>query len=269
MSKKVCIIHTETTGLHELRDEKVYKKNLYGFARMVSFSWIIATRDNDDKFTIIKKQKFIIKPRCLQIPDEIVQFHGISQEIAEKKGTEIEEVLDLFKTDLVGVSVIVSHSLDFHLKTVQAELVRYNKAMNFNKYILIDLNSFEHNIIPTTLQNLCQKLINKDLKDKVLVTDYICELFFKLYNEYENKINPDEIKTNKDEIKTNKDEIKTNKDEIKTNKDEIKTKNKKIKPDEDEIKTKNKKIKPDEDEIKPKDKKIKEKKTKDKKIIEQ
>ena len=234
MSKKVCIIHTETTGLHELRDEKVYKKNLYGFARMVSFSWIIAIRVSDDKFTIIKKQKFIIKPRCLQIPDEIVQFHGISQEIALKKGTEIEDVLDLFKTDLVGVSVIVSHSLDFHLKTVQAELVRYNKAMNFNKYILIDLNSFEHNITPTTLQNLCQKLINKDLKDKVLVTDYICELFFKLYNEYENKIKPDEIKTNKDEIKP-----------------------------------KNKKIKSDEDEIKSKDKKIKEKKTKEKKIIEQ
>ncbi len=29
MVKKICIIHTETTGLHELRDEKVYKKNLF------------------------------------------------------------------------------------------------------------------------------------------------------------------------------------------------------------------------------------------------
>ena len=56
MVKKICIIHTETTGLHELRDEKVYKKNLFGFARLVSFSWIIGTRDN-----IVKKEKFIIK----------------------------------------------------------------------------------------------------------------------------------------------------------------------------------------------------------------
>lgn len=218
ISKKVCIIHTETTGLHELRDEKVYKKNLYGFARMVSFSWIIASRVSDDKFTIIKKQKFIIKPRCLQIPDEIVQFHGISQEIALKKGTEIEDVLDDFKEDLVGVSVIISHSLDFHLKTVQAELVRYNKAMNFNKYILIDLNSFEHNISPATLQNMCQKLINKDLKDKTMATDYICELFFKLYNEYESKIKPDE-----DKIK----QIEENPKEIKVKSKEKKTKEKK------------------------------------------
>ena len=239
MSKKVCIIHTETTGLHELPDEKVYKKNLYGFARMVSFSWIIASKDTEDKITIIKKQKFIIKPRCLQIPNEIVQFHGISQEIALEKGTEIEEVLDLFKTDLVGVSIIVSHSLNFHLKTVQAELVRYNKAMNFNKYDLFDINSFEHNISPATLQNLCQKLINKDLKDKTLVIDYICELFFKLYNKYKNEIKPKE------------DEINSTEDEIKPKKEKIKPKKEKIKPKEDEIKP---------DEIKPKEKKIKSKK---------
>ena len=239
MSKKVCIIHTETTGLHELPDEKVYKKNLFGFARMVSFSWIIASKDTEDKITIIKKQKFIIKPRCLQIPNEIVQFHGISQEIALEKGTEIEEVLDLFKTDLVGVSIIVSHSLNFHLKTVQAELVRYNKAMNFNKYDLFDINSFEHNISPATLQNLCQKLINKDLKDKTLVIDYICELFFKLYNKYKNEIKPKE------------DEINSTEDEIKPKKEKIKPKKEKIKPKEDEIKP---------DEIKPKEKKIKSKK---------
>jgi DNA polymerase III epsilon subunit-like protein len=182
MVKKICIIHTETTGLHELFDEKVYKKNLFGFARLVSFSWIIGTRDN-----IEKKQKFIIKPRCLQIPDEIVKFHGISHDIALKKGTEIEQVLDAFISDLTGVNIIISHSLEFHLKAVQAELVRYNKAINFNKYILIDLNSFEHNIVPTTLQNLSKQILNKDLKDKVLVVDFIWELFFKLYNEYEKK----------------------------------------------------------------------------------
>ena len=27
MTKKICFIHTETTGLHELMNDKVYKKN--------------------------------------------------------------------------------------------------------------------------------------------------------------------------------------------------------------------------------------------------
>jgi len=188
MSKKVCIIHTETTGLHEFRDDKVYKKNLFGFARLVSFSWIIATRINDSNYKVEKKEKYIIKPRCLNIPKEIVQFHGISQEIAMKKGTEVEDVLDKFLNDISDVSVIVSHSLDFHLKAVQAELVRYNKAMNFNKYLLIDINSFEHKITPTTLQNLSSKLLNKKVEDKAVIVDIVCELFFKLYDAYEKNV---------------------------------------------------------------------------------
>lgn len=188
MSKKVCIIHTETTGLHEFRDDKVYKKNLFGFARLVSFSWIIATRTNDSDYKVEKKEKYIIKPRCLNIPKEIVQFHGISQEIAMKKGTEVEDVLDKFRSDISDVSVIVSHSLDFHLKAVQAELVRYNKAMNFNKYLLIDINSFEHKITPSTLQNLSLKLLNKKVEDKAVIVDIVCELFFKLYDAYEKNV---------------------------------------------------------------------------------
>ena len=187
-SKKVCIIHTETTGLHEFRDDKVYKKNLFGFARLVSFSWIIASRTSNSEYKVEKKEKYIIKPRCLNIPKEIVQFHGISQEIAMKKGTEIEEVLTKFANDISTVSVIVSHSLDFHLKAVQAELVRYNRAINFNKYLLIDINSFDHKITPTTLQNLSQKLLNKKIEDKAVITDIICELFFKLYDAYEKNI---------------------------------------------------------------------------------
>lgn len=188
MTKKVCFIHTETTGLHDIKDEKVYKKNLFGFARLVSFSWVIATRTSEDKFNIEKKEKFIIKPRCLNIPEDVVKFHGISQEIAMKKGTEIEEVLVKFSNDIKDVSIISSHSLEFHLKTVQGELIRYNKAINFNKYLLIDINSFQHNIQPSTLQNLTQKILNKKLEDKALIVDHVCQLFFKLYNDYESNI---------------------------------------------------------------------------------
>ena len=184
MAKRICFIHTETTGLHELANDKVYKKNLFGFARMVAFSWVIATRDN-----IEKKEYYIIKPRCLVIPPEIVQFHGISQELATSKGKNIETVLDKFCSDIMDVDIIVSHSLEFHLKTVQAELVRYNKAKNFNKYTLIDLNMFEHNITPSTLNNLVSQILKDKIKNKSDVINYIAKLFFKLYDVYEEKIN--------------------------------------------------------------------------------
>ena len=154
MIKKVCFIHTETTGLHEYMNEKIYKKNLYGFARLVSLTWIIATRKNNDEYSIEKKEKYIIKPRCMHIPKETIQFHGISQEMALEKGTEIEEVLDKFLEDIKNVHIIVSHSLEFHLKTVLGEIIRYNKLIHLDKYLLIDINSFEHKITPSTLSNI-------------------------------------------------------------------------------------------------------------------
>jgi len=188
MVKKVCFIHTETTGLHEYQNEKIYKKNLYGYARLVSFSWIIATRNKDAEYTIEKKEKFIIKPRCMYIPEDTIQYHGISQEIALKKGTEIEDVLDKFLLDIKDISIIVSHSLEFHLKTVLGEILRYNKVINLEKYILLDINSFNHNITPATLSNISKIYLKKKLVDKAIVIDLICELFFKLYNDYEIEI---------------------------------------------------------------------------------
>jgi len=188
MVKKVCFIHTETTGLHEYQNEKIYKKNLYGFARMVSFTWIIATRKEDSSYEILKKEKFIIKPRCMHIPEDTIQYHGISQEIALKKGSEIEEVLDKFLVDVKDVSILVSHSLEFHLKTVLCEILKYNKLIHLDKYLLIDLNSFNHRITPSTLSNISKVYLKKKLEDKALVTDYICEIFFKLYNDYEKEI---------------------------------------------------------------------------------
>lgn len=188
MFKKVCFVHTETTGLHEFQNEKVYKKNLFGYSRMVSFSWIIAVRKDESNYEILKKEKFIVKPRCMIIPDDSVKYHGISHAIAIKKGNEIEEILDKFRKDIMDVKIISSHGLDFHLKTIQAELVRYNKAVDFNKYLLIDTNTFNHGITPSTLINISKVYLKKKLDDKSLVTDTICELFFKLYSDYESKI---------------------------------------------------------------------------------
>ena len=189
MVKKVCFIHTETTGLHEYQNEKIYKKNLYGFARMVSFTWIIAIRKENSEYEILKKEKFIIKPRCMHIPEDTIQYHGISQEVALKKGTEIEEILEKFLIDMKDVSVLVSHSLEFHLKTVLGEILRYNKQIHLDKYLLIDINSFNHKITPSTLSNISKVYLKKKLEDKAMVTDYICELFFKLYNDYEKDVN--------------------------------------------------------------------------------
>ena len=124
----------------------------------------------------------------MNIPDDCVKYHGISQKIGLTKGTDIEVVLEKFIKDLVDVKVISSHGLDFHLRTLQAELVRYNRPVDFNKYLLLDTNSFQHGITPSTLTNISKVYLKKPLDDKAIVIDIICEIFFKFYNDYETKI---------------------------------------------------------------------------------
>ena len=185
---KVCFIHTDTTGLHPSHNENITKKNLFEFSRMVTFSWIIASKLENGKYNIDKREYFIIKPRCMYIHPNTVQYHGITQEIALKKGHDIEDVLEKFIKDIYDIKYIISHSLEFHMKTVQGELVRYNKNMNFRKHILIDINSFEHKIQPSTLKNIYQVTFNKKILDKTQIIDSVCELFFKLYDDYSKKI---------------------------------------------------------------------------------
>ena len=83
----------------------------------------------------------------MYISEESINIHGITMEIANNEGTEIEQVLETFIKDISDVSVIVSHNINFHLKTIIAELVRYNKPFNFSNYIIIDTISFFHELI--------------------------------------------------------------------------------------------------------------------------
>lgn len=178
---KVCIVYTTATGLHK-QFEKVYKKNLFGFARMTSISWVIAIRTNNNEFKIEKEEHHIIKPRCMVIPEN----HIITNDMANIKGTEIEIVLDKFRSDMKDKSIklIISIDLDFHLRTLQAELIRYNKAMDFNKYLLIDVNDLSKSVFGkiSNLNELCLKCLNKNISNEGI---NICEIFFNLYNSYE------------------------------------------------------------------------------------
>ena len=116
MNKRICFLYTETNGLHQTNND-ITKKNLFCFARLVVLNYEIGTIVNDE-YIQEKKIKYIIKPRCMIIPDETVEFHGITQEKANKKGIDPEEALCLFKTDLKGVDILVSHNVEFHLKTI-------------------------------------------------------------------------------------------------------------------------------------------------------
>lgn len=184
MNKKICFLYTETNGLHQTSDA-ITKKNLFCFARLVVLNYEIGTIVNDE-YILEKKIKYIIKPRCMIIPDETVEFHGITQEKANKKGIDPEEALNLFKMDLKGVDVLVSHGAEFHLKTILAESLKYNISIDFNKIIIIDTINFYHSYGYIKLKDLALKLKIKDIpENNKNNVELIRNVFFKLYSKFE------------------------------------------------------------------------------------
>jgi DNA polymerase-3 subunit alpha len=186
MPKKICFLYTETNGLHK-SNEHVTKKKLYNYARLVVLNYEIGYLENN-MFIIEKEVRRIIKPNCMYIPNETILFHGITNEKAFNEGYDIEEVILKFIKDLKNVDIIVSHNIDFHLKTVLSEIVRYNLIINkdFNKFIIIDTISFYHEFGLIKLKELGKKLKIKNIN--LTKIELIRTIFFKLYDKF-NKSN--------------------------------------------------------------------------------
>ncbi len=188
MSKRLCFLYTETTGLHHTT-ESVSKKKLYAFARMVTINYEIGIF-KDGNFIVEQKVRTICKPRCMNIPEDTIGYHGITQEKAIKKGIDPEIVINKFKDDIKNVDIIVSHNIDFHLKTVQAEAVRYNILLNFNKFVIVDTISFYHQNGFMKLKDLAEKLHIKEIPTKSKdYVELIRDVFFKLYSKFEKSVN--------------------------------------------------------------------------------
>lgn len=188
MPKNICIIYTETNGLHQL-DEPVTKKNIFGFARLVCLNYIIGYR-KDGKFKELKKVREILTPKCINFEEDAVNFHGITQKKAEEKGIDSKIIIKNLADDLKNVQVIVSHNLPFHLRALHVECFRTSTYINFNNYILIDTISFYHDFGFLNLLKLANKIFDKSFSKKKPkdYTKVIRKIFIELYNRYEKKI---------------------------------------------------------------------------------
>ena len=76
--------------------------------------------------SIVKVKKEII------IPDESVQFHGITNRISKKHGIELEIILQKFFDDLLQVDVLVGHNVYFDIDMVKIELLRLIKQSDLS-----------------------------------------------------------------------------------------------------------------------------------------
>jgi len=177
-------VDTETTGLPkrlivngETHDAFEEEKNLLLYPRLVRLSYII----HDNSGTEILKSDFIIKPDHFLIPTDASNIHGITTEIANKKGQPLKSVLRHFRQVYDYTRFIVGHNIYFDTKVIAAEFLRndiQDTFTNRNKLDTIGLSvdycaikghhSYDHPDYPNykypTLSELHQKLFNNSFE---------------------------------------------------------------------------------------------------------
>ena len=88
------VFDTETTGLP--LNFKAPLTDFNNWPRMVQIAWQI----HDIRGELIDVKNYIIKPDGFTIPYNSEKIHGISTELANKKGVPLNEVLSLFSNAL-------------------------------------------------------------------------------------------------------------------------------------------------------------------------
>lgn len=117
---------TETTGFPKTKrfqHSQYYpytELDKYDSSRIVQITWAIYDFKQNQK--VLKT--FYVKPDGFTIDNS--EIHGITTEMANKKGVPIKEVFDALKKDLKNVKFIVAHNLAFDMNVLCSELCRYD-----------------------------------------------------------------------------------------------------------------------------------------------
>ena len=125
---KIIVFDTETTGLPKSRTITPNTLHLWPF--IVQFSYIIFDTDTN---TILKSYDAIVKLKPYNvISKDSIEFHGITQEISETKGINIDTVLFTFISDMRNADMIVAHNVEFDLNMIRVELLRLEQSALVN-----------------------------------------------------------------------------------------------------------------------------------------
>lgn len=135
----VLVFDTETTGLPASKILNPDTLNLWPY--IVQFSYIVYDTDKNDivlsSDTIVKLKNDII------IPEESIKIHGITNEMSQKDGTNINVILTDFFHHLRNVDLLVGHNVSFDINMVKVELLRIiydNSSLSEIKAYKFDLH---------------------------------------------------------------------------------------------------------------------------------
>jgi DNA polymerase-3 subunit alpha len=126
------IFDTETTGLPRNWNAPITDTD--NWPRCIQIAWQL----HDEFGNLIENQDYLIKPTGFNIPYDAERIHGISTELAEEQGIELEVVLEKFNLALSKATFIVGQNLGFDVNIMGCEYHRLNLATPLSEMPVLD-----------------------------------------------------------------------------------------------------------------------------------
>ena len=132
---KIIVFDTETSGLPKSKIISPNTIHLWPF--IVQFSYIIFDTETN---VILKSYDAIVKVKPYNvISKDSIKFHGITQEMSELKGINIDTVLFTFISDIANADMIVAHNVEFDLNMIRVEMLRLEQGALANLELELQL----------------------------------------------------------------------------------------------------------------------------------
>ncbi|MGL2962328.1 DNA polymerase III subunit alpha [Flavobacterium sp. RSB2_4_14] len=112
------IFDTETTGLPKRWGAPISDTD--NWPRCIQIAWQL----HDDMGNLLEHQDYLVKPKGFNIPYDAERIHGISTELAEEKGIDLQEILEKFNLALSKAKFIVGQNVGFDINIMGCEFYR-------------------------------------------------------------------------------------------------------------------------------------------------
>ena len=148
---RVLVFDTETTGLPKSKIINPDTLNLWPY--VVQFSYVIYDTILND---IVETSDSIVKLEDgITIPEDSTKIHGITNEISQKKGIDIDLILEDFFYHLRNVDLLVGHNVSFDINMIKVELLRiiYENHLNISDDEIKTIKNNLHFL--TNYKNIC------------------------------------------------------------------------------------------------------------------
>jgi len=116
---KLLVFDTETTGLPP-KNKTLKHEELPLWPYVVQFSYLVY--DTEQNCIIKIKDSIINIP--IEMCQEVIDIHGITNEMAKASTSLIEDSLSEFYTDFYQVDKVIAHNLSFDWNMIKIELMR-------------------------------------------------------------------------------------------------------------------------------------------------